>query len=341
MVRIEEIPVEAIVVPEKRARATFTPEQDAELEASIRTHGFTVPILVSPLPDGKYSLIDGEHRLQIARKLGIPKVPAVITEGDEKKLTLLNILANTARGSQNPMDVAEMLAKAHQAGATEDELAAATGHTRDWVHFYLMLTELPDTYKAKLRTGELKVGHIREALRLPNPLEVDSALQSTLIHKWTVEELRFYVDRRLQDVKAIYKEGLPEELPPPPTPEQAAEIVEYRTCMACNRKYPKEQMSLPMICDECRTFLEYFASQFGDTKQAMETLYKAYTFYTDAIKTTTNQPTPQTPQPTQPVTPTQPTQPTVPTSTTQPTEIDTETLALARKLKALKEAGIL
>jgi len=237
--------------------------------------------------------------------------------------------------------VAEQLAKAHAAGASEDELAAATGHTRDWVHFYLALTELPDVYKQKLRTGELKVGHIREALRLPNPLEVDSALQSTLIHHWTVEELRFYVDRRLQEVAKIYKEGPPEELPPPPTPEQAAEIVEYRICMACQRKLPKEQMSLPMICNDCRTFLEYFASQFGDTKQAMETLYKAYTFYTDALKTTTTQTAQQAPPPAQPATPTPPAPPTVPTATTQPTQIDAETLALARKLKALKEAGIL
>jgi len=131
---VKEIPIS----DEKRARATFTDEQFEELKASIKTHGFTIPILVRKLDNGKYELIDGEHRIMAAKELGYTKVPAVITGGDEKKVTLLNVLANTARGTQNPMDVAEALSRAYKAGATIEELAAATGHTESWVKLYLI-----------------------------------------------------------------------------------------------------------------------------------------------------------------------------------------------------------
>ncbi|MBW2674709.1 MAG: ParB N-terminal domain-containing protein [Deltaproteobacteria bacterium] len=102
--KVEEIPISDIIIPEERARATFSPEQNEELRASIEKNGFTVPILVRALDDGKYELIDGEHRIQVVSELGWDKIPAVVSELDDTRATLLNILANTARGSQNPMD---------------------------------------------------------------------------------------------------------------------------------------------------------------------------------------------------------------------------------------------
>lgn len=341
MVRIEEVEISRIEVPAERARATFTPEQEAELEASIRTHGFTVPILVSPLPGGKFRLIDGEHRIAVAKKIGMIKVPAVVAEADEKRLTMLNILANTARGTQNPMDVAIMLKKAREAGATEEELAAATGHTAEWVRFYLLLTELPEQYQNLLREGRLKVGHIREAARLPTPQETAAALESTLVHNWTVEELKYYVDRRIPEVQKILSSTPPSELPPPPTPQVAEEIVSYGNCMTCGRKVPRKDLTMPTICPDCRSFLEYFADQFGDMKTAMETLYKAYNFYVDMVQKAQSREagfsesvSPSTPPGAKG--PEKPASPRVSEG-----EVDEETLKLARKLKILKEAGLL
>jgi len=341
MVRVEEIPIEAITVPVERARASFTPEQDAELEASIRNHGFTVPILVAPTPDGKFKLIDGEHRLAIAKRIGLKAVPAVITEPDEKRVTLLNILANTARGTQDPMSVAEALKRAKDAGATEQELAAATGHTTEWVRFYLTLTELPDFYKEKLRSGQLKVGHIREAAKLQVPIEIDAALRSALIHNWSVEELAYYVERRKPTVEKAYSGESSQPPPPPPTPEEAAELTLYATCMGCQRSVVRQTMRMPQICEDCYTLLRYITDQFGNPKEAINIIYKAYTFYADAIeKAQTAQTQPQ-PSPATTVTPPSPTPPTLQTPTTQTETLDKETLELAVKIKKLKEAGLI
>ena len=85
MTVVKEIPIDKIIIPEQRARASFTEEQHQELMASIKNYGFTVPILVQDNKDGTYTLIDGEHRTLIAKELGYEKIPAVIVEADTKK----------------------------------------------------------------------------------------------------------------------------------------------------------------------------------------------------------------------------------------------------------------
>jgi len=283
-VKVEEIPIDKIKIPEERARSSFTEEQHAELKASIQQHGFTIPILVKPLPDGSYELIDGEHRIQVAKGLGFEKIPAVITDADEKKATLLNILANTARGTQNPMDVAEALRRAYEGGATIEELAAATGHQTRWVKLYLTLTELPEEYKQALREGKLKVGHIEEAMRLPNPVEIDAALQSALVHGWNVKVLKYYVEQRMADLQRAQAAGNREFLETPPTPQYAETLVSYGDCMICKRKVNRADLSMPTICADCRTLLEYIVSQLGDPREAMQTIYNALNLYFDVIR---------------------------------------------------------
>jgi ParB family chromosome partitioning protein len=305
--RVEEIPIEKIIVPPERARATFTEEQHSELVASIKTHGFTVPILVSDNGDGTYTLIDGEHRLQIAKELGYTKVPAVVTEGDQKKIVLLNVLANTARGTQNPMDVARALLKAKEAGATEEELAAATGHTVDWVRFYLAINDLPEVYQEALREGRLKVGHVRECLRLPSPEEVDACLGTALKLSWTVDTTKYYVEHRLQSLKAYEAAAGPGPPPPPPTVEQAKEIIEWGDCMICNRKVPRKDLRMPVVCPDCYELAQYIVSVVGTGPEAMQKIYEALLLYNRMTQS-------QVPQAAQQLQQSQPPQPQTPTS---------------------------
>jgi ParB family chromosome partitioning protein len=273
--QFQEIEISKIVIPEKRATATFTKEQHDELKASILTNGFTVPILVRPLPDGKYELIDGLHRTEMVKELGWTKIPAIITSADEKKASILNILANTARGSQNPVDIAEMLDKTLKSGATIDELAAATGHTKDWVEFYLTLVKLPDVYKDALRQGVLKVGVVREAFRMPTPELTDAALAEAIKMGFTVEQMKTIVDRYIADeaVKRFKKGELtsPEELPKFDT----TRLLEYDDCMICKRKVPRGQTWMKVICNDCLTLTQYLVDNLRNPKEALDYVYKA------------------------------------------------------------------
>jgi len=271
----QEIEIDKIIIPEQRSRATFTPEKEAELKASIKEHGFYIPILVRQLPDGKYELIDGEHRIKVVKEMGWTKIPAIISTTDENKAQILNFLANTARGTQNPMDVAEALYRTKQAGLSIDELAAATGHTKDWVEFYLTLVKLPDVYKDALRKGVLTVGVVKEALRMPTPELCDQFLSEAIQMGWTVNQAKTIVDRYVQDetVKQ-FKKGVisePEKLPEFDT----SRLLQYDECMTCGRKVPRGNTWMKVICNDCLALLTYILENVGDPKEALDYVYKA------------------------------------------------------------------
>ena len=339
--RVEEIRIEDIVIPEKRVRASFTEEQEAELKTSIEQHGFMIPILVRELEDGKFELIDGEHRIKIVSELGWNKIPAVISDDDEYKATMLNILSNTARGTQNPVDVADALRKAYEAGAVVKELAAATGHTEDWVRLYLTLTELEDWVKDALRDGKLKVGHVQSAMKLDDDREIYSALKTALDLGWSVSTLSYYVEQRAGELEKLKEAGKDGFVEAPPTPSYAQELISYGDCMICRRKVNRMDLTMPVMCVDCRTLLEYLIQQLGDPKEAMQTIYNALSFYFDMLrrqKESAERVTPPLPSEAQETT-TQAQNPV--TQQPEKSEVSEEDLQLLKKIKALKEVGVL
>jgi hypothetical protein len=73
--RIEHWPLDRLKPYDRNAR-THSPEQVAQIAASIQEFGFTNPILV----DGKDGIIAGHGRLQAARELAMATVPVVVLD---------------------------------------------------------------------------------------------------------------------------------------------------------------------------------------------------------------------------------------------------------------------
>ncbi|MBZ5726846.1 MAG: ParB N-terminal domain-containing protein [Acidobacteriia bacterium] len=73
--RIEIWPVDRLVPYARNAR-THSPEQIAQIAASIVEFGFNAPILV----DSNAGIVAGHGRLLAARKLGLPEVPVVVLD---------------------------------------------------------------------------------------------------------------------------------------------------------------------------------------------------------------------------------------------------------------------
>lgn len=67
-----------------------------ELVASIRQHGQRVPILVRPLPEGRFGLIYGYRRMTACAELGI-KVRAIVSDLDDMQALQDQILENQHR----------------------------------------------------------------------------------------------------------------------------------------------------------------------------------------------------------------------------------------------------
>lgn len=74
-----------------------------ELVEAIKEDGFIEPVVVSPLGDGMYVLVGGEHRWKAAKLAGMRQVPAIVKEGwdeDERRIRLIRL--NALRGKLDP-----------------------------------------------------------------------------------------------------------------------------------------------------------------------------------------------------------------------------------------------
>lgn len=72
---------EEVVVPDYPIREQ-TEDEYQRLTESIKNFGFVSPVVVV-VRDGKFVIVDGRHRLRIARELGLKKIPAVVLDVEE------------------------------------------------------------------------------------------------------------------------------------------------------------------------------------------------------------------------------------------------------------------
>ncbi len=106
---INSIPIDNILLPSKQPRRYFDSEKLEDLAASIRQHGVLEPILVRPLPDGKYELVAGERRYKAAQLAGLKEIPIVVRELSDQGAVQLALVENLQREDLNPVEETEGL----------------------------------------------------------------------------------------------------------------------------------------------------------------------------------------------------------------------------------------
>ena len=73
------------------------PANDKKLKASIETYGLLVPLIVTELGKGEYSVWDGTRRTKVLKsmgKVGSFTVPALVTKGTDKDSVLAQMNIN-------------------------------------------------------------------------------------------------------------------------------------------------------------------------------------------------------------------------------------------------------
>ena len=101
----------------------------ADFVASIETNGVLVPLRITPA-DGGYRVIDGHRRLAAAVKAGLDEVPADLAEdrADDEPGQYLDMWASHRhRNPLTPIEEADALFAAHEAGATKARIRKSTG----------------------------------------------------------------------------------------------------------------------------------------------------------------------------------------------------------------------
>jgi ParB family transcriptional regulator, chromosome partitioning protein len=161
------LPVETIHPNPRQPRKRFEPEAADGLAASVRLQGILQPVVVRRRGEGGFELVAGERRWRAARTAGIPTLPALVRDVDNKEALLLGLVENVAREQLSAVEEARAYASlVDEFELSLGDVAERVGRSKPAVSNRLRLLELPEEVLWMLARGDLSEGHARAVLSL-------------------------------------------------------------------------------------------------------------------------------------------------------------------------------
>lgn len=159
------LPVELVVPNPGQPRRMFDPEALQALAGSIADRGVLQPVLVRPLPGGRYELVAGERRWRATQIAGLSDIPALIQERDDATTLQAALIENMARADLNPVEEARAVAAlVEDLGLTREAVGKMVGRSRVAISNLLRILDLPDDALDLIGSGALSEGHGRALL---------------------------------------------------------------------------------------------------------------------------------------------------------------------------------
>lgn len=163
----------------------------SELTRSIESKGILEPLLVRPMPDGRYQIIAGERRFRAASEAGLTEVPCIELDVSDAEMMELALIENLHRKDLHPFEEAEgYAALARQPGYTQQKIADALGKSRVSITEALSLLEIPDDLREKCRRADIDARSVLlEIARLGRRADMEEAIERVATGS-TRDELR-------------------------------------------------------------------------------------------------------------------------------------------------------
>jgi ParB family transcriptional regulator, chromosome partitioning protein len=186
---LRHLPVELIEPNPRQPRRQIDESGLAGLASSLQERGVLQPVLVRPLPGGRYELIAGERRWRAAQLAGFETVPAVVRpHGDAESLELA-LIENMAREDLSPVEEAHAcVALVEELGLTREDVGRRVGRSRVAVSNLIRLLDLPDEVLELLEAGHLTEGHGRALLTAPDHDDRRRLARAAVQEGWTVRQ---------------------------------------------------------------------------------------------------------------------------------------------------------
>lgn len=204
--RVEKVPLNRVRPCAFQPRKHFSEEALRELADSIREQGIVQPLIVRKTGE-HYELIAGERRWRASQLLGLPEVPVIVREADDRAVLELALIENLQRENLNPIEEAQGYSQLiEQFQLKQEEVASKVGKSRAVVANSLRLLKLVPTIQDAVRDGLLSVGHAKVILGLPTDKQQQQAAQRILKEGLNVRQTEALV-ARLQNGPVLKKKG--------------------------------------------------------------------------------------------------------------------------------------
>ena len=155
------IPINEINLSKFQTRKKFDEKKLKELSKSIEKNGLIQPIIVRK-GKKKFELVAGERRLKACKLVGIDKIPAIVSDFDDRKAFESGLIENLQREDLTFIEEAEGYNRLmNEFNYTQEELATIVSKSRSHVANLLRLISLPKELKKFILDGKLSLGHAR------------------------------------------------------------------------------------------------------------------------------------------------------------------------------------
>lgn len=143
-------------------RKNFNSEALSELSDSIKRSGVLQPIIVHPLPDGRYAIVAGERRFRASLLANLNTIPAIIKELSPDQVLEFALIENIQREDLSVVEEAEGYARLmEEFNYTQEQISKMVGKSRSHIANLLRLRTLPESIKTQLANNILTMGHAR------------------------------------------------------------------------------------------------------------------------------------------------------------------------------------
>lgn len=193
--RIRYIPLSKIQRNPNQPRQEFSEEEINELSDSIKKLGVLQPIMLRPIDDG-YEIVAGERRWRATKKVGLPQVPAIIRDVDDKELLEIAIVENVQRSNLSPLEEATAYQRLiDEFSMNQREVAESVGKDRTSIANFLRLLKLPPKVQGFLKDGQITMGHAKAILTVKEPNAQLSLAKKVIDEGLSVRALEAIVSR--------------------------------------------------------------------------------------------------------------------------------------------------
>jgi ParB family chromosome partitioning protein len=187
---LRDLPIELIGPNPHQPRRTFEEEAMLALAESIKLRGILQPVLVRPLPSGRYELIAGERRWRAAGIAERETVPAIIRHHDDAASIEVALIENMAREDLSPVEEARACAAlVEELGLTREEVGLRVARSRVSVSNLIRLLDLPDEALELIDRRRLSEGHGRALLLAEDHGDRRRLAKQAADARWSVREL--------------------------------------------------------------------------------------------------------------------------------------------------------
>lgn len=196
---IFQIETDKVTLNPFQPRKEINQENLKELAASIREVGIIQPIIVSKVEketalgtEVAYQLIAGQRRLEAAKMLGLPRVPAIVRHVPEEKQKLeVALVENIQRENLNPIEAARAYSRLQEEfNLTQREIAARLGKSRETISNTVRLLNLPTQIQEALSRNVVSEGQARLLLSVADPIEQQQLFDDIQRNNVSVRELK-------------------------------------------------------------------------------------------------------------------------------------------------------